>query len=71
MHMTDALISPSVGVTFAALSGGAIIYSARKLKEGANERIIPLMAGRRNYYQTKNCSKKTVLKNPSPCNTND
>jgi cobalt/nickel transport system permease protein len=43
MHMADALISPSVGATFAALSGGAIIYSARKLKEGANDRIIPLM----------------------------
>jgi cobalt/nickel transport system permease protein len=43
MHMADALVSPSVGAAFAAVSGGAIIYSARKLKEGANERIIPLM----------------------------
>jgi len=43
MHMADALLSPSVGAAFAAVSGAAVIYSARKLKESANERIIPLM----------------------------
>jgi len=43
MHMADALISPSVGVTFCAVSAAAIIYSARKLKEEADEKIIPLM----------------------------
>jgi len=43
MHMADALISPTVGATFAAVSGAAVIYSARKLKESANEKIVPLM----------------------------
>lgn len=43
MHMADALISPSVGATFWAISGGTIIYSARKLKEEADEKKIPLM----------------------------
>lgn len=43
MHMADALISPSVGAAFATVSGAAVIYSARKLKESADDRIIPLM----------------------------
>jgi cobalt/nickel transport system permease protein len=43
MHMADALLSPPVGVTFWAISGGAVVYSARKLKEEAEERRIPLM----------------------------
>lgn len=43
MHMADALISPSVGVAFCSLSGGLIIYSARKLKKEADEKVIPLM----------------------------
>jgi cobalt/nickel transport system permease protein len=41
--MADALISPSVGVTFYVISGSTIIYSARKLKQEGNEKIIPLM----------------------------
>ena len=43
MHMADALISPAVGLTCWAISGGTIAYSARKLKEEADERKIPLM----------------------------
>ena len=43
MHMADALISPSVGLTFCAVSMGTVIYSTRKLKEDADERVIPLM----------------------------
>ena len=43
MHMADALISPSVGATFCAITGGTLIYSARKLREEANEKVIPLM----------------------------
>ncbi|KPK25011.1 MAG: cobalamin biosynthesis protein CbiM [Dehalococcoidia bacterium SG8_51_3] len=43
MHMADALISPSVGAAFCGISGGMIIYSARKLKEEADEKKIPLM----------------------------
>jgi cobalt/nickel transport system permease protein len=41
--MADALISPSVGASFYAISGITIIYSARKLKQEGNEKIIPLM----------------------------
>jgi len=43
MHMADALLSPSVGVAIWAISGGTIIYSARKLKQEADEKKIPLM----------------------------
>jgi len=43
MHMADALLSPSVGVTFWAISGGTIIHSARKLKQEVDEKKIPLM----------------------------
>jgi cobalt/nickel transport system permease protein len=43
MHMADALLSPQVGATFWAISGGAIAYSARKLKEDLDDRKIPLM----------------------------
>jgi cobalt/nickel transport system permease protein len=43
MHMADALISPPVGAAFCGISGGMIIYSARKLKEEADEKKIPLM----------------------------
>jgi hypothetical protein len=42
MRMADALISPSTGAAFCGISGGIIIYSARKLKEGAEEKEIPL-----------------------------
>ncbi|MCX7769585.1 MAG: energy-coupling factor ABC transporter permease [Proteobacteria bacterium] len=43
MHMADALISPSVGVGFWALSVGGIAYSAKKLKEQMDDKIVPLM----------------------------
>lgn len=43
MHMADALLSPAVGGTFWAGTLGAIIYSAKKLKEKMDERMIPLM----------------------------
>lgn len=43
MHMADALLSPGVGFTFLAASGGALAYSAKKLKEEAEERKAPLM----------------------------
>jgi len=43
MHMADALVSPAVGATFWAISGGTIIYSSRKLKEEGDEKKIPLM----------------------------
>jgi cobalt/nickel transport system permease protein len=41
--MADALISPPVGAAFWAISGGTIVYSARKLKEEADEKKVPLM----------------------------
>jgi cobalt/nickel transport system permease protein len=43
MHMSDALLSPTVGVTFWAGAMGTIAYCSRKLKENLNERMIPLM----------------------------
>lgn len=43
MHMADALLSPAVGVTFWAGSLGAIAYSAKRLKENINEKIVPFM----------------------------
>lgn len=43
MHMADALISPAVGISFWALSVGTITYSAKKLKEKIDEKIVPLM----------------------------
>jgi len=43
MHMADALLSPAVGISFMALSGGALAISAKKLKESAEESKIPLM----------------------------
>ncbi|MEW6416930.1 MAG: energy-coupling factor ABC transporter permease [Nitrospirota bacterium] len=43
MHMADALLSPAVGGTFWAGTIGALIYSAKKLKEKMDERMIPLM----------------------------
>jgi cobalt/nickel transport system permease protein len=42
MHMADALISPSVGAACCGISGGLIIYGARKLKKEADEKKIPL-----------------------------
>jgi len=43
MHMADALLSPAVGGTLWAGTLGAIIYSAKRLREKIDERIIPLM----------------------------
>jgi len=41
--MADALLSPAVGISFMALSGGALALSAKKLKESAEESKVPLM----------------------------
>jgi cobalt/nickel transport system permease protein len=41
--MADALLSPAVGGTFWAGTLTAIIYSAKKLKEKMDEKMIPLM----------------------------
>lgn len=43
MHMADALISPAVGGTMWAASAALIAYSAKKLKQEADDRKIPLM----------------------------
>lgn len=43
MHMADALISPTVGIGFWALSVGGIAYSAKKLKENVDDKLVPLM----------------------------
>jgi cobalt/nickel transport system permease protein len=43
MHMADALISPAVGGTMWAVTGGLIAYSAKKLKAELDERKVPLM----------------------------
>jgi len=43
MHMADALLSPTVGGALWAGTLGAIIYSAKKLKEKMDEKMIPLM----------------------------
>ena len=44
MHMADALISPAVGGTAWAATAGLIGYSSRKLRDGMEDRRIPLMA---------------------------
>jgi cobalt/nickel transport system permease protein len=43
MHMADALISPGVGVAMLAVSGVAIAYSVKKVKEEIEEKKVPLM----------------------------
>jgi cobalt/nickel transport system permease protein len=43
MHMADALLSPVAGGTFWAATIGAIAYSAKKLRETFDEKLIPLM----------------------------
>ena len=43
MHMADALISPAVGGTMWAVTGGLIAHSARILKSDLDERKVPLM----------------------------
>ncbi|MCG2703864.1 MAG: energy-coupling factor ABC transporter permease [Candidatus Omnitrophica bacterium] len=43
MHMADALISPAVGTSMWAITAGLIGYSAKKVKEEADGRKVPLM----------------------------
>lgn len=43
MHMADALISPAVGGTMWAATAGLIAYSAKKVREEADDRKVPLM----------------------------
>ena len=43
MHMSDALLSPAVGTAFWAGSLGAILYSAGRLKDTMDEKMVPLM----------------------------
>lgn len=43
MHMADALLSPTVGLTFMVASGAGIAYSAKKLRDEGDERKVPLM----------------------------
>ena len=43
MHMADALISPAVGGTLWAISGGLIAFCARKVKQTMQDHLVPLM----------------------------
>ena len=43
MHMADALISPAVGGTLWALSGGLIVLCARNVKQSLRDNLVPLM----------------------------
>ena len=43
MHMADALISPAVGGTLWAVSGGLITFCARKVKQTLRENLVPMM----------------------------
>jgi cobalt/nickel transport system permease protein len=43
MHMSDALLSPAVGVTLWAGTLGTIAYCSKKIKENLDEKMIPLM----------------------------
>jgi len=43
MHMADALLSPAVGGAFWAGTAATIGYASKKLKEGLDDRKIPLM----------------------------
>jgi cobalt/nickel transport system permease protein len=43
MHMADALLSPAVGGTMWAVSGGAIAYCSAKVRTGLDDRKVPLM----------------------------
>lgn len=45
MHMADALLSPAVGGAMCAISAGALVYSAVKMKGGREaEKKLPMMA---------------------------
>ena len=43
MHMADALLSPAVGATMWLASCAALTVSARRLREQADDRLVPLM----------------------------
>ena len=43
MHMADALISPAVGGTLWAVSGGLIAFCARKVKQDLRDNLVPMM----------------------------
>jgi cobalt/nickel transport system permease protein len=43
MHMADALISPAVGGTLWVVSGGLIVFCARKVKQLVRDNLVPLM----------------------------
>ncbi|MFA7269181.1 MAG: energy-coupling factor ABC transporter permease [Sterolibacterium sp.] len=43
MHMADALISPTVGVTLWAASTATLAWCSRRIRQGDEERLIPLM----------------------------
>ncbi|MBP2626067.1 MAG: cobalamin [Firmicutes bacterium] len=43
MHMADALISPVVGGTMWLATAGLATYSAKKIKQGLDEKKVPLM----------------------------
>ena len=43
MHMADALISPAVGGTLWIVSGGMLVFCARKVKQIAQDNLVPLM----------------------------
>ncbi|MBL8392018.1 MAG: energy-coupling factor ABC transporter permease [Candidatus Accumulibacter sp.] len=43
MHMADALISPLVGGVMWGVSAAVTAYSARKIKAGTDEGVVPLM----------------------------
>jgi len=43
MHMADALISPAVGGTMWAVSGGVIAVCARKVRGAARDNLVPMM----------------------------
>ena len=43
MHMADALISPTIGLTMLVATGGVAAYSIKKIKNDLDEKKIPLM----------------------------
>ena len=43
MHMADALVSPEVGGTMWVAAGAAIAYSAKKIRNDFNDKMVPLM----------------------------
>jgi cobalt/nickel transport system permease protein len=43
MHMADALISPAVGGTLWAASGGVLAWCSRRVRQAADQRMVPLM----------------------------